>query len=313
MFPQICSKKGLLFIAHRNEDEEPYDEIIVYNLVKRDNPQPPSLQNSIKINKRPTVLLLSSDCNTLAVAHENADDGLLRASVSFIRNILSDKPTVSNVLLDDVEGWDDDYLLNRGLNMPVTKKALEYWDEHSHMAGDLDFQDVRADYRPSVFLRPENIAWGNVEETELLINMQINNGLLRIDATEAKILDAVGYGLKDHSQVPIDLNPDDNKCDLRTYDHVFSMRNPDGITTMRYNGRLYVLTGNEGDDFEYRGFEFISEAQDVFNVSNAHVPLIQSRKNAIAAHLQGSSLAISNVHLGRKLYLKKHGDLQTLV
>ena len=80
--------------------------------------------------------------------------------------------------------------------------------------------------------------------------MQINNGMPRIDAINAKLLDVVGYGLKDHAAVPLDLNPQDKTCDVRTYDHVFSMRNPDAITTLRYNGRMDVLTGNEGDDFE---------------------------------------------------------------
>lgn len=264
---QVCGTEGYLVAGHRLDEEQPQDEILIYSLVNRAKPQPPQLQKVIKVNKRPTVLLLSSDCMTLAVAHENANDGLQRASVTFIRNILSEDPDVDSVLLDDKEGWDDTYLLSRGLNMPATKKSLQYWDDHSNFAAELDFSDVRADYRPSLFLRPENIAWGNAEETELLVNMQINNGLLRIDANEVKVLDVAGYGLKDHAEVPLDINPQDKTCDLRTYDHVFSMRNPDGITTLRYNGKIYVFTGNEGDDFEYRGFEFLRETKDVFDVS----------------------------------------------
>jgi len=256
-----------LFVASRLNNDSPEDEILIFDLVKRSSPQPPKLRKTVKVNKLPTVLLLTNDCNTLAIAHENVNDGLTRASVTFIRDILTNNPKVSSVLLDDKEGWDDNYLLNRGLNMPVTKRALEYWDDHSHVAADVDFSDVRADYSPSVFLRPENIAWGNAEQTELLINMQINNGLLRIDAVNGKVLDAVGYGLKDHSTIPVDLNPNDKTCDFQTYNQVFSMRNPDAITTLRYNGRIYVLTGNEGDDFEYRDLKFFSETQKLFDVS----------------------------------------------
>ena len=97
--------------------------------------------------------------------------------------------------------------------------------------------------------------------------MPVTKMFWNIGTSTAKVLDVVGYGLKDHCQVPLDLNPSEQVRDLRTHDQVFSMRIPDGITTLRYNGFVYVLTGNEGDDFVYRGFEFISQTKDVFKVS----------------------------------------------
>ena len=151
--------------------------------------------------------------------------------------------------------------------MPITKNALEYWDDHSSVADQLDFADVRANYQPSIFLRPEALAWANKDETEIAVNMQINNGLIRINATDSSILDVAGYGLKDHSTVPLDLNPSDKKCNLRTYENLFSMRNPDGFVTFEYNNQVYVLTANEGDDFEYRGFEFFRSVDEIFQVS----------------------------------------------
>ena len=134
----MCGKERTLFVASRLE-------------------QP---RKTIKVNKLPTAFLLTSICNTLAIAHENANDGLTLASVTFIRDILTNDPKVSSILLYDKEGWDDHYLLDRSLNMPVTKRALEYWDDYSHVAANVEFSDVRAEYSPSVFLRPEKIAFG---------------------------------------------------------------------------------------------------------------------------------------------------------
>ena len=80
----ICGKHGFLVLVYRLEDDVEHDELLAYKLVQRSDPNPAVRQAPIKIHKRPAVLLLSSDCNTVAVAHENADDGLVRASVSFV-------------------------------------------------------------------------------------------------------------------------------------------------------------------------------------------------------------------------------------
>ena len=165
-------------------DSEEEDEVLVYSTVNRSNPQPPTLLKVIKVGDRPTLLLPSRDCSTLVVGHENGRRGTVRGSITFIRNITSTEPTLHNVLLDDKEGWDDEYLLNRGLNMPLTKNALEYWDDHSHLADELNFTEVREDYQPAIFLKPEMMAWGNPEETELLVNLQIVKRKFRLSNKE---------------------------------------------------------------------------------------------------------------------------------
>jgi hypothetical protein len=48
--------------------------------------------------------------------------------------------------------------------MPLTKKTLEYWDDHSADADDHDFREIRQNYKPAIFLEPENLAWNGPSE-----------------------------------------------------------------------------------------------------------------------------------------------------
>ena len=145
----------------------------------------------------------------------------------------------ATVIPMDFNQWDDQYLLERGLNMGLTLKALEYWDDHSHLADDLDFENIRNNYRSAIFLEPASLAWNGPSESELLVNLQENNGLLRINMTDLTPVAVAGYGLKDHSMIPVDIQTEDKTCDLQKYPSLFAMRNPDAIQTVKYNDKYY--------------------------------------------------------------------------
>jgi hypothetical protein len=157
--------------------------------------------------------------------------------------------------MDDGGTWDDNYVLGKGLHMPLTRNALKYWDLYSNDAEEFNFTEVRKQYQSSIFIEGESLSWAGPNESELLVNLQVNNGVLRIDVAQNKALALAGYGLKDHSIVPIDLNSNDKQCNLQTYPNLFSLRNPDGVTTLRYGNKVYLLTANKGDHKEYGEWE----------------------------------------------------------
>ena len=248
----------------------------VFRTVQRSDPKNPELLLEFEINGGvPSNLLPNSNCTLLAVSNESEGDGANYGTVSLLRDLQKidqgQEPTQTNIPMDrdvtaDGSGWDDDYVLRKGLNMPLTKNALEYWDAHSPIAGKTNFSNVRQNYRSSLFLEGEYLAWASPDETELLVNLQINNGLLRIDVNSNRALALAGYGLKDHSSIPIDIDSSDKDCNLKTYANLFALRNPDSIRTLRYNGKQYLLTANEGDDKEFQGFTDNLEASTLFVV-----------------------------------------------
>ncbi|CAJ1963749.1 unnamed protein product [Cylindrotheca closterium] len=257
----ICPNQGVMLLSLSDKGR-----IDVYDLVSRDDPKVPQLLKSIDCGSNAKNVLASSDCGVAAIANLNAGEGLAQGSVTIIQGVLSEEPKRTTIPLD-YNAWDDDYLLRRGLNMPMTKKALEYWDDYSHLADDLDFTDLRNNYKSSIFLEPESLAWGP-DEKELLVNMQQNNGLLRINMTDLSPVAVAGYGMKDHSFIPVDINANDGDCNLKTYPSLFAMRNPDQIASLKYNDKHYVITANEDGGKEYEDWEEAIKSNDLFQGSN---------------------------------------------
>ena len=180
--------------------------------------------------------------------------------------------------------------------MPLTKNALKYWNTLSHIANDVDFSNIIDNYRTGIFLHPKKIAWSGNNDEELLVNLQENNGLIRINVTSitADVTSGdgggssttgtaqaaiVSYGVKDHNIVPIDINKSDKDCNLKTYKHLFSMRNPDTITTLRYNDKKYVITANEGDSREFDAYADQVKAEEIFVGNQFGLPHVQVPKS----------------------------------
>lgn len=221
----------------------------------------------------------NSNCTLLAVSNEQTSDDDTYSRVTIVRDLEAELPSISIIPLDNVEGdnrWDDAYVLKKGLHMPLTKKALEYWDELSPIANETDFKDVRQKYQSTIFIEGESLAWAGTSESELLINLQNNNGLLRIDVARNRALALAGYGLRDHSVIPVDINSNDKNCNGRTYPNLFSMRNPDTIATIKYNDKLYVLTANEGDRKEFGSFVDEIEARQLFQSGGLGLPRVKA-------------------------------------
>ncbi|KAL3926573.1 MAG: hypothetical protein SGBAC_013421 [Bacillariaceae sp.] len=267
-------------------DEERID---VYDLVSRDDPKIPMLQKSVDCGPNARNVLASKDCSVVAIANTNAGEGLDQGSVTILRDLLSEEPTRTTIPLDYNE-WDDAYLLSRGLNMPMTKNALEYWDDYSHLADDLDFTMLRENYKSSIFLEPESLAWSGPEETELLVNLQSNNGLLRINMADLSPVAVSGYGMKDHSSIPIDINANDGDCKLKTYPSLFAMRNPDQIVSLKFNDKNYVITANEVGGKVYGDWNEVIKSNELFQgpnfrLQNVTVPkLVFDENNTFVGH-----------------------------
>ena len=64
--------------------------------------------------------------------------------------------------------------------MPLSASALEYWDEYSSIAGDVDFTAARAAYTAASVLEPEYLAWSG-DEKYVLVSLQENSALIKID------------------------------------------------------------------------------------------------------------------------------------
>jgi hypothetical protein len=266
----ICPEQGYFFVLLGDSAQ-----IKVFETVKRSDPKTPPVYKTLQLSTTtlPSVLLPNKACTMIAVGRDNpSKDTAAQGGVTLIRDFDTESEEVVEVSLDS---WDDQYVLGKGLHMPLTKNSLQYWDTLSPIANEVDFSDIIANYRTGIFLHPKKLAWSGDNDEELLVNLQENNGLIRIDAQTATATAAVGYGVKDHSIVPIDINKHDKTCDLKTYKHLFSMKNPDTIATLRYNDKKYVITANEGDSRDFGKYKGTYKAKEVFKGSSFVLPNVE--------------------------------------
>ena len=118
----------------------------------------PELVHTIEVGAGPDNVSPNGDCTILAVANEGEGDygdelvnpegsvTLLKATSGTFLDATSPPEAISVTF-----PWTDDELLAKGVHLPLSEKALEYWDEHSAIADGVDFASARASYTAGMY------------------------------------------------------------------------------------------------------------------------------------------------------------------
>jgi len=277
----VCAAQRLLFVAHGASDTVSPGAVRMYSTVQRSgSTQAPAFVKEFTVGALPDMISPNHDCTMLAVANEGEgamdDSNSLvdpAGSVTIIRNPSADSAEVWHVSFEALGS--DAELLTMGVHLPLPLGALEYWDEHSAIAANLDFAAARASYTPATNLEPEYLGW-SADGSKLFVNLQENSAIVTVgvpsgtwdssSGPSATRIDALG--LKDWSgdgsSAGIDL-VDDGACVLSHYAGWTSLRSADAIHVVNVDGVDYVLTANEGDDKEYGDYEEKWKAKDLLN------------------------------------------------
>jgi hypothetical protein len=250
-FISVCADRGLLFVV--TKDDPNLGHVVVYKAASRSEDgsvTPPELLAKVDVGYGPDMSRPNSDCTMLAVANEGegvVDDtlGLVNppGSVSLIN--LEDLDNISSTDVPFL--WSDEELMAKDIHLPLSLNALEYWDEHSAIADDVNFTLARATYTTASVLEPEWLEW-TADDKYVLVNLQENAALVKINVETATAEDIYGYGLKSWEETPIDIIEDDGCATMPTVPGLFSVRTPDSIAVINIDGDTYVATANEGDD-----------------------------------------------------------------
>ncbi|MAU40707.1 MAG: alkaline phosphatase [Kordiimonas sp.] len=100
--------------------------------------------------------------------------------------------------------------------------------------------------QPAEDLEPEFITVSDDSRTAW-ISLQENNALAVLDIKSATVTNILPLGLKDHSKEGQGIDPHDKDGDNIGLHKIVGMYMPDGITSMTYQGKTFILTANEGD------------------------------------------------------------------
>ncbi len=119
-------------------------------------------------------------------------------------------------------------------------------------------------------LEPEYIAVAPDGRTAW-VTLQENNALAVVDIAAARVTHLIGLGLKDFSQPGGGMDASD--CDSLGDDPrygihirpwpVWGMYQPDSIAAYEADGRVYLVTANEGDHRQYAGFSDVARVGEL--------------------------------------------------
>ena len=251
-FVSVCANRGLLFVV--TKDDPNLGHVLVYKAASRSEDgtmiTPPELLTTVIVGYGPDMARPNSACTMLAVANEG--EGVYDEAVGLI----NPPGSVSLINLEDLDNvsatnvpflWTDEELIAKDIHLPLSQNALEYWDEHSTIADDVNFTLARATYTTASVLEPEWLEW-TADDKYVLVNLQENAALVKVNVETATAEDIYGYGLKSWEDTPIDIIEDDGCATMPTVPGLFSVRTPDSIAVINVNGQTYVATANEGDD-----------------------------------------------------------------
>ncbi|TJZ76255.1 choice-of-anchor I family protein [Chitiniphilus eburneus] len=137
----------------------------------------------------------------------------------------------------------------RDIAHPVVRTAdFTAWDGKE---AELRAKGVRI-YGPnakaSQDLEPEYIAV-SADSTTAWVTLQENNALAKVDIAQAKVIDILPLGFKDHGLAGngLDVSDADGKIDIRTWPGLRGLYLPDAIAAYAVDGKTYLVTANEGD------------------------------------------------------------------
>jgi hypothetical protein len=183
----VCSEEGILFASSKDDPNRGVLTIFTVAKRRRGSIVEPKLIHTLTVGYGPDYMNTNSDCSILAIANEGEGyyDGYLinnEGSVSLVKGPFlnaNSPPVVTEVAFP----WTDDELIEKGIHLPLSANALEYWDEHSSIADDLYFTAARASYTAASVLEPEWLVW-TPDDQYVLVNLQENCALVKINVAD---------------------------------------------------------------------------------------------------------------------------------
>jgi len=245
--------------------------------------------NSISISNQDDILAIAMANSTTGTRGEIAFYDISGATPTFIKNVtvgfLPDMVTFSpdgkTVVVANEGEPSDDYTIDpigsisiiSVENGEIAEQATEItFDQYNDKQAMLSAQGMMfsnpngrtingKDLSISVAmdLEPEYVAISK-DSKFAYVSLQENNGLATVDLTTKKLVSVKGFGFKDWSQWKLDASDKDDGINMRTYQNLYGMYQPDTIASYQWKGANFVVTANEGDGREYF-FDASTEAE----------------------------------------------------
>ncbi|MED4401946.1 choice-of-anchor I family protein [Metabacillus fastidiosus] len=132
-------------------------------------------------------------------------------------------------------------------------------------AVDKDVRKIQPKNSYAVELEPEYIVTDKGGKYAY-VALQENNAIAKLDIEKKKFTTVKSLGYKDFSvnDNQLDASDKDGKINIQNWP-ILSMYMPDGMASYEVKGKTYILTANEGDAQDYKGFSEEARVEDLVN------------------------------------------------
>ncbi len=209
-------------IAHVNDVQD--NGVILFYAINSDGTFNVNDYTAVRVGVLPDNIAFSPDGKRLVVANEaqapdNAADDK-KGSISIV-NLNND---VANATVNTL-----------------------YFDAFNNQAIDgININPEAIDLAHAI--EPEYVTISDDSKTAY-VTLQEANAIAIVDLDTETIVDVKGLGFKDHSKLTnqLDASDKDDKVNIRNYDNLYGLYQPDTIAHYQVNGKTYLVTANEGD------------------------------------------------------------------
>ena len=225
---------------------------------------------AVKVGALPDMVTFSHDGKHVVVANEGEPNDAYtidpEGSVSII-SIPSDLSTLSQKDVTEVSFRD----FNNGGSRAAERPAgLRIFGPNATVAQDLE---------------PEYITVSK-DNRYAFVSLQENNGIAKIDLAKKSIETIWALGAKDYNQPgnELDISDKDKTIQLQNWP-VLGLYMPDSIASYMVSGKTYIVTANEGDSRDYKGFSEELRVKDLVE-SNSRLTLTSPLNHSIEGQLE---------------------------
>ncbi|QBF81450.1 alkaline phosphatase [Shewanella maritima] len=135
-------------------------------------------------------------------------------------------------------------------------------------------------------LEPEYVAVSQ-DSKYAFVSLQENNAIAVIDIANAEVVRINALGLKDYGLLgnEIDASDKDDMINIRTYQGVYGMYQPDTIASYQWGNTDFIVSANEGDSRDYSGFSEEVRAEDL-TLSANHPQIAAAQDKTLLGRLK---------------------------
>lgn len=219
----VAAKNGIVAAAVESDPKQAPGKVVFFRA--RDG----KVLGAVEVGALPDMVVFTPDGKTVLVANEGEPSADYKTdpegSVSVID--LSKGVAGATVRTADFRAWNG--------------KPLPAGMHNGHPKSSFA-QNVEPEY---IAVTPDG--------TTAYVSLQESNALAIVDIGSAKVVKVVGLGFKDHGRHGLDASDKDTGIHIRTWP-VRGMYQPDAIAIFMAGGAPYIVTANEGDSRDYKGW-----------------------------------------------------------